>query len=159
MRKRLRSTIKWGCTVLTVLLLVVWVASGWWWWRVGLAPTSYHADVGVGLVQIGFDSPLVLERPESLWWAYQREPRSARLCWSFGIFSAPQSIAISGPLSLEHTWVSVPIWFLVLLVGVPSAFLWYRDRRHAPGLCIKCNYDLRGSVSGVCPECGTVITP
>ncbi len=23
-----------------------------------------------------------------------------------------------------------------------------------PRLCIKCGYDLRGNVSGVCPECG-----
>jgi predicted Zn-ribbon and HTH transcriptional regulator len=22
-------------------------------------------------------------------------------------------------------------------------------------LCIKCGYDLRGNVSGICPECGT----
>jgi hypothetical protein len=26
--------------------------------------------------------------------------------------------------------------------------------RKAKGLCLRCGYDLRGNVSGVCPECG-----
>ena len=29
-----------------------------------------------------------------------------------------------------------------------------RDRRRLVGLCIDCGYDLRGNVSGTCPECG-----
>ena len=28
-------------------------------------------------------------------------------------------------------------------------------RRLERGLCVRCGYDLRGSTSGVCPECGT----
>jgi hypothetical protein len=27
--------------------------------------------------------------------------------------------------------------------------------RHVPGRCSRCDYDLTGNVSGVCPECGT----
>ena len=29
-----------------------------------------------------------------------------------------------------------------------------RRERRAKGLCERCGYDLRGNVSGVCPECG-----
>lgn len=29
-----------------------------------------------------------------------------------------------------------------------------RHRRRRKGLCLKCAYDLKGNVSGVCPECG-----
>lgn len=28
----------------------------------------------------------------------------------------------------------------------------------APGLCVSCGYDLTGNTSGVCPECGMVVT-
>ena len=55
----------------------------------------------------------------------------------------------------------LPFW-------MPSAFfatvLWscYRPlyhlrRRRKMGLCVLCEYDLTGNVSGVCPECGTKI--
>ena len=32
-----------------------------------------------------------------------------------------------------------------------------RWRRRRKGLCLKCGYDLKGNVSGTCPECGTKI--
>lgn len=43
----------------------------------------------------------------------------------------------------------------LLLLSAPQ-FLTAR-RRHRPGLCKRCGYNLTGNVSGRCPECGTVI--
>jgi hypothetical protein len=34
---------------------------------------------------------------------------------------------------------------------------WVRRRRKAMGLCLRCGYDLRGNVSGTCPECGSSV--
>ncbi len=49
----------------------------------------------------------------------------------------------------------LPIWMLFVVAAVPTAFLWWRDRRGVPpGACRSCGYDLTGNVSGVCPECG-----
>ena len=31
------------------------------------------------------------------------------------------------------------------------------NRRRKKGLCLKCGYNLKGNVSGVCPECGEQI--
>lgn len=55
---------------------------------------------------------------------------------------------------------SVPFWFITVILGMYPGFAvvngpltrWRRRRR---GLCQNCAYDLRGDVSGVCPECGT----
>jgi predicted amidophosphoribosyltransferase len=48
----------------------------------------------------------------------------------------------------------VPLWIPMLLVAIPTAWLWRRDRRHSPGCCPRCGYDLSGTPSGICPECG-----
>jgi hypothetical protein len=56
--------------------------------------------------------------------------------------------------------VTAPHWALALLCGVLPAARLVRlagiraRRRHTPGLCRGCGYDLRAS-PGRCPECGT----
>jgi predicted amidophosphoribosyltransferase len=44
----------------------------------------------------------------------------------------------------------------VRIVAIARARRQARHRRI--GHCLRCNYDLTGNVSGVCPECGTPIT-
>jgi hypothetical protein len=57
--------------------------------------------------------------------------------------------------------VGVPFWFLALCFGaLPAACVnrsVRRRRDRAAGRCVVCHYNLTGNVSGVCPECGTVI--
>ena len=49
--------------------------------------------------------------------------------------------------------VTLPMWLPLVLIAIPTAFLWWRDRPPKPGHC-PCGYDLTGNVSGTCPECG-----
>jgi hypothetical protein len=54
-------------------------------------------------------------------------------------------------------WWAIQVFphsLLLLLAAVPTALLWYVDRRFPRGHCRRCGYDLTGNVSGVCPECG-----
>ena len=53
----------------------------------------------------------------------------------------------------------IPLWIpFVLFSAYPTVALIYgpyrRHRRRKKHLCIKCGYNLRGNVSGICPECG-----
>lgn len=56
-------------------------------------------------------------------------------------------------------------WAVVLLVFIPSwPLTFWGLRRHRKlrdsaedSVCAKCNYNLTGNVSGICPECGTPI--
>jgi predicted RNA-binding Zn-ribbon protein involved in translation (DUF1610 family) len=66
----------------------------------------------------------------------------------------------------SNTWYAVfcPRWFIVGLLGAYPVFAFvraslrrWRHRRDRRGLCSKCEYDLTGNVSGVCPECGTAV--
>ncbi|MHC4066865.1 MAG: hypothetical protein ACYSUI_20505 [Planctomycetota bacterium] len=47
-----------------------------------------------------------------------------------------------------------PFGLLLVVAAIPTAILWRRDRRPPKGCCQGCGYNLRGNVSGVCPECG-----
>src|SRR5262249_31688217 len=60
--------------------------------------------------------------------------------------------------SSDRFWtdISIPLWLPLLIVAMPTAFFWYRDRRRPPpGHCPKCGYNLTFNESGCCPECGT----
>ena len=53
---------------------------------------------------------------------------------------------------------TVPHWLLLVFAGVPTVWLFWRDRPSpVRGHCQRCGYDLTGNVSGVCPECGMPI--
>jgi hypothetical protein len=58
---------------------------------------------------------------------------------------------------------SVPLPLISLLLLTPAVVALAgrirRRTRHAKGLCARCGYDLRGNVSGVCPECGAAASP
>lgn len=58
--------------------------------------------------------------------------------------------------------VGLPFWFVCLLLSVyPAGSLvrgpLLRRRRRSKGRCTGCGYDLTGNVSGVCPECGSLV--
>jgi hypothetical protein len=93
-------------------------------------------DCGVRLLEPGFYSGRIRSDRHWVHWPHW-EPRTGR-GWGIG----------------GHLFVC-PLWLPSLLILIPTAFLWYRDRRHPPGHCQKCGYDLTGNKSGVCPECGT----
>ena len=59
-----------------------------------------------------------------------------------------------GPWSMRAEVYQIPLWPVVALFGVPTAYLWHTDRRAKPWQCATCRYDLRGLDGGVCPECG-----
>jgi hypothetical protein len=52
--------------------------------------------------------------------------------------------------------VRLPLWIPFLLIGLPTGWLWWRDRRRVPAGCCACGYDLTGNISGRCPECGAL---
>jgi hypothetical protein len=53
---------------------------------------------------------------------------------------------------------SICFGFAIALAIVGNIMAWrYRPRVPEASKCRRCGYDLRGNVSGVCPECGTRI--
>lgn len=59
--------------------------------------------------------------------------------------------------NFKLTNIRTPLWLPTLLFGLwPAVTLTRHIKRRyfTPGVCRKCGYDLRGTPSGVCPECG-----
>lgn len=50
--------------------------------------------------------------------------------------------------------VTVPLWIPLLGAAAPTLLFARAARRKRAGACQSCGYDLSGSSSGVCPECG-----
>ena len=54
--------------------------------------------------------------------------------------------------------IVIPIWLPLACVTLLTIVLFHHNRaRRIEGLCRKCDYDLTGNESGVCPECGTPV--
>ena len=53
--------------------------------------------------------------------------------------------------------IHTPSWLPFLTVSLPTAILWWCDRRPKAGFCKVCKCDLTGNVSGTRPECGTAV--
>jgi len=59
--------------------------------------------------------------------------------------------------------LGTPAWFLVVILASYPTVVFLRAfarrcrHRKTHGLCLRCDYNLTGNESGVCPECGTPI--
>ena len=135
------AKLKWIGTVACLVTLLVLVASYHWLFELGV-PWSM-ATIGLGRFFVGVSS-----KPE---FAY---------LFSVSLIDKTNG----GPSFLVAAYwtgfrgdvssISVPLPLPILLLAVPTAFLWWHGSRVLPGHCRKCGYDLTGNVSGRCPECG-----
>lgn len=80
--------------------------------------------------------------------------------WFFDKTPPPANI-VFWPAILVETLLFVlyvPLW-MIAAVGV-ALMIYFRPKRgRTLGHCSRCDYDLTGNESAVCPECGTPVVP
>ena len=150
-RWRVRRVAKWAGVVCCCLILTAW----------GLT-VNFVRGPNLSAKYFGSHSCVALQEGGVLWLEYVN-PRTRR-AWSVDRLNMGhhfpwwQGFGLQLPATFktaEVRFVFIPLWAFFCLVGVPTAALFWRDRRRPkPGHCRKCGYDLTGNVSGVCPECG-----
>ena len=151
---RTRRILKWTGAGLSLLIVIAWIVSLWFQLSHKLTPDAAFV-VDEGYLSIAYfegDVTAVLEHPIGITGhGYLR----AGLTWP--------RIGKDWVISSSYyggIWIGLPLWLLLLLTAIPTAWLWHRDRRRVrPGCCLRCGYDLTGNTSGVCSECGLPATP
>ena len=173
-RRRLQRVGKWGATGLSVIVLLLWLASARWMieyqWSRGTSmygvficrgAAAIYADVepdvylsGEWAYQDRYHRPKLLRGIAADPWRIERlDPGLPQIHWP-AVWAGCRSGSVS---CLSGTDRLVPFWMPFIVILIPTAILWWRDRPPRSGHC-ECGYDLTGNVSGTCPECGRVAT-
>lgn len=143
-RSRTRRIAKWTGRVSCILLLTLLLIGNWWsfWWY----GTTGGVELGKGgLHAAWWSAELGVAAATPLGWDADLHAFDVRR-WSFDYLP-------SGEFQ-PFGWLMIPLSPILLAIAIPTAWLWHRDRRHPPGHCRKCGYNLKGNVTGVCSECG-----
>ncbi len=148
-RSRLRRVLKWAGLVVCVLIVAAWCVS--------LFSSDAHRIVGDYWIELNCGAVEFID-----WNKHKAAHYGLLGKWHYG-----------GPLSVRErsglvrpnrsilglaAGVLIPLWMPLVAVGLPTALLWYRDRRPPKGHCQTCGYNLSGLPEPRCPECGKPFT-
>ncbi len=148
-RFRLLRIAKWSGLVACVVLLLAWGMS--LRWHIGYVARShaYAWTLEDGKVRCVYVPPPAAVGSSGEYGFYVGSARPHE--WGF-ILPSIRTIRM-GRGSVVQTYTQIPVWLPLAINALLTVFLFWRDRPILPGHC-PCGYDLRGNVSGVCPECG-----
>ena len=144
--------------VFSLAFLGLWLATAIVCIRVNPGSTSVFlctGEVRVLTLALAPDPSLpILRSPppfdESLRPFFEFEPVSVNGLSRLGL-TLPSRYTFMGSINL----FVIPIWMPTVLIVITTISSFYLRSRRQAGQCITCKYDLRGNISGICPECGT----
>ena len=161
MRRRFRARwfLKWMGLVGCVVCILAFLISLRWqvYWMSG--QKRYSAAIRHGAAWLAWRSEEAIRRSPTArstlnpgWTvvAYESFGESFTFRYMMGVRHG-----MSGPLK----FLAAPLWLAFLTLVIPTTYLWWRDRKPPKGHCENCGYNLRGNVSGTCPECGSATQP
>lgn len=160
-------------------------SDGWGWIRRGAFPAFGHVGIPrPGIYVLGRDTPFInvyVSTYVPLWRlvlllmiAYAGVTRLRRTDPGTRIVERTVELAVATVFILllgiageiadwwatAHVYLLILIWAMIIYAPIMLLEMAKdkRLRREANGLCGRSSYDLRGNVSGICPECGTPVT-
>ncbi len=152
-----------------VVILALWGVSTAW--CITFDKSGYRIGVGCGECQVSYLAGdwegFMRKRAEQdgvlLGVKVQADFEFARITnWDFYTrlgLRMPRSLLYGGVDLPPCRLTNVPLWLPFLIVALPTAFLFYRDRKQIPpGHCSTCGYNLTGAEHERCPECGEAIS-
>lgn len=164
-RSRIRRFLKRVGLVGCVLIVVAWGVSTTGvlmfvakYWYVRFEPGCFFAswsEKPMGVFRVRTGKPATINNLIRIkGWNYDGPPRRTL---TSDLDPRWPVLRWTNPPSGKRGRLVIPCWLMLLLTAFPTAILWYRDRRPPKGHCQCCGYNLKGNVSGQCPECGELI--
>jgi len=154
-RRRLLRVLTWTATLACLLLALAWLVSGWWiaTFRVARGYPFWQTDIRNGcfvLVHGRTSAPDIRPPRAGIYPIRQIPGLRAREWYTFARFTR------TAPGGTIVTSTYIPLWAPLALIAIPTAWLWWRGRRHfSRGQCQRCGYHLAGlPAASACPECG-----
>jgi hypothetical protein len=145
---------KWACLLVGLAMATAWVISGWWQFEWSRDTPRYNFSVSLAGGQAGFafveyPSPPDFPPADGLAIGHFQNNNMPTPAWypDVGLTVRRLGGALFAGGGIDLMAVALPF---LLLGGV---WLW-RDLRRRPGRCPRCDYDLSGNSTGICPECG-----
>lgn len=137
-----------GLFAICTLLFTLDLASGWFSASYGSGWWSCEFQHGSFSVVLNLSSTPWPRREWHMAWAET---------YSLRTFEVPWYQRLSTPLADVVGVALAPV--ILLFVAIGLSLYWHNRRRMTRrGFCSTCGYNLRGNVSGICPECGRNIT-
>lgn len=148
MRTALRSSRvrKWAAFVLFLLMLGGWIVSFQYSVRYQNPKCDWVVVCDGGGVLFAWYSPPRWNASHVGWQIGLAVERREGRTWLVPQLTHPRA---------DATWLFVPLLPFLLVVLGAACWLFWKDNPPPPTHCRFCGYDMKGNVSGVCPECGT----
>jgi len=149
-RARWRWWLKWTGALTCAFVVAAWVTSRC------LSATYSHGISQTRAFWVVFDEDSL----DVGWTTTGRVPRSLRPSndvppWTQFLHGRSYHAFRARSLEISSDGVVLPLWFPLVFIAPPTAWLWWRDRQARTG-CTKCGYSLEGlPAASPCPECGT----
>ncbi|UCF33070.1 MAG: hypothetical protein JSV78_12130 [Phycisphaerales bacterium] len=146
---------KWLATALLYVLLVAWPLGGldWRTWQHGYREWCVERKIHTGM---SLDDVLAVmpapTRTAGHAGTQYLEFENGDIAVLLDFREQVAQVSVKPPAGM-----STPNWVIAAGLVVLAAYvgyLWWRDKPAPPGHCPHCAYDLRGNISGRCPECG-----
>ncbi len=158
-RSRVRWVLKWAGTVACGLILFAAAATVWQEMGFEIGPRmSVHLSGGGLVLHEEYDAwKKVVARAHERGEVYVAPSSGNQRSWNdiLNEWCDRGLWPVWFDLSPFMRAISIPLWMPLAAIGIPTAWLWWRDRRPiGAGRCQNCGYDLTGNISGRCPECG-----
>ena len=151
------SALAWVMLAGSVLTVFLWYLSGWYALGLCVGPTCeivvHRGDIRV--ICSGVRSGPTRGTAVGISLRIHESP-------SGFLFALPSRVgAVEKAYDRNRLDITIPLWLVFALVALMMGILvmWRRTlarriRQRGVNVCPRCEYDLRGNISGICPECG-----